>query len=254
MASKYQNLSQEEETETPENSRRYATQTATRARKTIYALSLGLGISVIFNIILILQLYGHNAHLEVRNFAGLERKVSVPIPHDNRTIDDDFWDDPQFDDYVGMVALGDEFTQEKGLLSSQRWPWDHSKGIYVVHGFHSLHCVRLLRETIMEYRDDKPHTWDISHVTHCLHVLHEDILCYADDLPRYTGALHAEAGHHVTSSGTGEIRICRDWDQLRRWAIENSACYKRPSDHYIPLLDRYKFCPDGSEPWKHNQD
>lgn len=190
------------------------------------------------------------------------------ILHDNRTIDDQFWNDPQFDYELGMVALEDSYVQEHGLLSAQRWPWDHTKGIYVVHGFHSLHCVvgytflsladvvanvcdlsqLLLRQSIMEFRDKKEQTWPLPHVTHCLHVLREDVLCYADDLPRYTGALHDEAGHIITSSGTGQVRMCRDWKQLREWAVRRSACYHRPPDHYIPLLDRYKSCPDGSTP------
>jgi hypothetical protein len=102
----------------------------------------------------------------------------------------------------------------------------------------------------MEFRDNKPITWFFEHVTHCLHVLREDVTCNADDLPRYTGRLHDEAGHSAISSGTGQMRKCRDWTKLRQFAIENSACYRRPLDHSIPLIDRYKFCPDGSKPWE----
>jgi Mycotoxin biosynthesis protein UstYa len=102
----------------------------------------------------------------------------------------------------------------------------------------------------MEYRANANQTWQTGHVTHCLHVLREDIICNADDLPRYTGRINAEAGNHIVSSGTGQIRMCRDWSQLREFALHNSACYRRPSDHIIPLLDRYKFCPDGSKPWE----
>ena len=72
---------------------------------------------------------------------GLQRNVPTPIPHDNRTIDDEMWDSPEFDTFVGMVALSDEFAEEKGLLRAQRFPWDSSKGIYVFHAYHSLHCV-----------------------------------------------------------------------------------------------------------------
>jgi hypothetical protein len=72
---------------------------------------------------------------------GLQRNIPTPIPHDNRTIDDEMWDAPEFDTFLGMVALSDEFTEEKGLLRAQRFPWDASKGIYVFHGYHSLHCV-----------------------------------------------------------------------------------------------------------------
>lgn len=102
----------------------------------------------------------------------------------------------------------------------------------------------------MEYRDKKTLSWLFSHVTHCLHVLREDVTCNVDDLPRYTGRLHNEAGKVEVSSGTGEIRMCRDWNKLREFALKNSACYRRPLDHHVQLIDRYKFCPDGSKPWE----
>lgn len=102
----------------------------------------------------------------------------------------------------------------------------------------------------MEHRDNLNQTWPFSHVTHCLHVLREDATCTADDTPRYTGRLHDESKHAEPSSGTGQIRMCRDWNKLRQFALDNSACYRRPIDHYIPLLDRYKNCPDGSKPWE----
>ena len=102
----------------------------------------------------------------------------------------------------------------------------------------------------MEYRDTENQTWPLKHVTHCLHVLREDTICNADDTPRYTGRLHSEAGHDKVSSGTGQIRMCRDWNKLRQFALDHSACYKRPLDHPISLLDRYKYCPDSSKPWE----
>jgi len=103
----------------------------------------------------------------------------------------------------------------------------------------------------MEYRDNKNQTWETAHVTHCLHVMREDTTCNADDTPRYSGALHAQAGHKAIFSGTGQTRMCRDWSQLRQWEIENSACYRRPEhNEHMPLLDRYKFCPDDRKPWE----
>jgi hypothetical protein len=102
----------------------------------------------------------------------------------------------------------------------------------------------------MQYRDNEHQTWPFGHVTHCLHVLREDATCNADDTPRYTGHLHAQENHTMLFSGVGQTRMCRDWSQLRQFAVEHSACYRRPSDHYLPLLDRYKDCPDGSKPWE----
>ena len=72
---------------------------------------------------------------------GLERNVEMTIPHDERPIDDPMWDNPEFDWNTGWVALDTQQATARGLPTSMHWPWDHSKGIYVLHGFHSMHCV-----------------------------------------------------------------------------------------------------------------
>lgn len=104
----------------------------------------------------------------------------------------------------------------------------------------------------MDYRDGKAQQWGEGHIAHCLHVLREDTACNADDTMRYTGRLHAMKDANTTGvySGVGQTRMCRSWDKLRDFAAEHSACYRRPTDHYVPLLDRYKNCPDGSKPWE----
>lgn len=79
--------------------------------------------------------------------AGLVRNISTPFSIDtlytnaNRTISDAAWSSPDLDSEVGLVALTDEYAKSKGLLPAQRWPWDHSKGIYILNGFHNLHCL-----------------------------------------------------------------------------------------------------------------
>lgn len=79
--------------------------------------------------------------------AGLVRNVSTPFiidklfTNENRTIADAAWSSPDLDSEVGLVALTNEYAKSKGLLPAQRWPWDHSKGIYILNGFHNLHCL-----------------------------------------------------------------------------------------------------------------
>ena len=63
------------------------------------------------------------------------------IPHDDRAMDDPMWDAPEFDWNVGWVALNSQEVKNKNIPSAMHWPWDESKSIYVLHGFHSLHCV-----------------------------------------------------------------------------------------------------------------
>lgn len=46
-----------------------------------------------------------------------------------------------------MIALTDEFARSKNLRTSQRFPWDKSRGIYLINGYHKLHC--LVRSSIL---------------------------------------------------------------------------------------------------------
>lgn len=41
----------------------------------------------------------------------------------------------------GVIALSDDYVASKNLLPAQRFPWDVTKGIYIVHGYHNLHCL-----------------------------------------------------------------------------------------------------------------
>ena len=72
----------------------------------------------------------------------------------------------------------------------------------------------------MQMHDKVPQTLHFSHVGHCLAAIREDIICNADDTPRYTGFANSP------SSGLGQIRMCRDWSELEKWAREHSACYR----------------------------
>lgn len=77
--------------------------------------------------------------------AQLTRDVSVPWTRTNSYFGkddgaaDQVWEDMSIDD--GTVALEDSYVERVGLPRSQRFPWDHNKGLYLVNGFHSLHCL-----------------------------------------------------------------------------------------------------------------
>ncbi len=83
--------------------------------------------------------------LNISPQANLERNVPVPFAkgtpytNPNETLADKLWDDINID--VGMVALPEEFVAAHGLPIAQRFPWDRSKGIYLLNGHHNLHCI-----------------------------------------------------------------------------------------------------------------
>lgn len=95
-------------------------------------------------------------------------------------------------------------------------------------------------------------TWNYAHTVHCLNILRESIMCNADDQPMYTGHLHDNVHHKEAVAGRGTIKMCRNWDTLVEWAHAHSACYTsiHRGDPNFLETDRYKHCPDDSRPWE----
>jgi len=163
----------------------------------------------------------------------------------NDTFRDELWQAINIDD--GMIALPDDFVRDTGLPVSQRFPWDESKGIYLLHGHHNLHCVRSVYISLMEYRKGLPQTRNFRHVIHCLDALRRDVICNADDTPRFT------TDDDVPETGHNQPRKCRSWDKLEQWAAQYNACYRyinetlTPSE--FPQIQRFVWCREGS-PYK----
>ena len=42
---------------------------------------------------------------------------------------------------VGMVAFDNAISKNMGLYSTEPFSWDSSKGVYMLEGYHSLHCL-----------------------------------------------------------------------------------------------------------------
>lgn len=78
-------------------------------------------------------------------YAGLEREMPVPyrdrtmFNSPNRSISDAAWDDWIVD--PGIVALPNNWVKGKMLPQAQHWPWDEDKGLYLLQGFHNIHCL-----------------------------------------------------------------------------------------------------------------
>lgn len=89
--------------------------------------------------------------------------------------------------------------------------------------------------------DGHPITWSAEHDAHCFDSLRQDAMCHADDTLLYT------SGHN--DAGVNQTRLCKDWDALRDWATERTACY-----HDIELSpetqgwgDRLGHCDGGDD-------
>ncbi|KAF3388054.1 hypothetical protein DPV78_012031 [Talaromyces pinophilus] len=213
--------------------------------------TLFLLISALLNIALVvLFVFGPHRQaptVEKSAFAGLSRTIARqwgPNNAINETEQDALWAATKYD--RGNIALSDTYAHSMGLPRAQRFPWDDEKGVYLINAYHNLHCVKTLRTALVEFRDGTRQSSPWAHVVHCLLVLRDEIMCDADDTPRYTGF------QPNRKSGLGQVRMCRDWTQLEKWADENSACWRHIGDSFgedVRELDRYRFCPEGS-PYK----
>lgn len=178
-------------------------------------------------------------------YAGLTRSYQEPYvkktlyTSDNETLQAEMWHNINID--AGMVALSDDWVSAHDLRRAQRFPWDHTKGVYLLHGFHNLHCVKIVYNALHEYKTSKPQSRNWHHVVHCLDALRQQTLCDADDTPRAT-----ERRAEVVT-GVGQYRKCRSWGALEQFARTHTACYRRPEnpEDGTPIVERFKHCPEG---------
>ena len=199
--------------------------------------------------------------------AGLQRNLTQSWTYHglydsgNSTMTDEAWENINID--AGSVALDSSYAEEMGLPRAQEFPWDRSKGLYYLNGYHNLHCLvgpscpssifegfhyahttekKEIRISYNRFRDGLPQNLDVSHILHCFDSLRQDIICNADDVPRYSG--FQPSG----STGRGQKHQCRDWNQLEEWANANTACWRyiQDSSPDFHLIEQYKFCPPGS--------
>lgn len=82
---------------------------------------------------------------KVLEIAGLERNIPVPFAwitdynSGNEKEVNKLWESMSID--KGIIAISIEEAAANNLPKSQPFPWDQDKGIYLVNGFHNLHCL-----------------------------------------------------------------------------------------------------------------
>ncbi|POS78534.1 hypothetical protein DHEL01_v203066 [Diaporthe helianthi] len=85
----------------------------------------------------------------------------------------------------GFVAIPHREAARAGLPAAEDFPDDGEKGVYVLAGFHELHCVMYLREVIQDLMAGKSVDDKAIHINHCYDALRQEIQCRASDYPLY---------------------------------------------------------------------
>ncbi|KAE8140862.1 hypothetical protein BDV38DRAFT_279838 [Aspergillus pseudotamarii] len=144
----------------------------------------------------------------------------------------------------GIIAIDKQQANVLGLPESQSFPWDVTKGIYILNAHHILHCIRNLYISIEEYRYNRPQSVTYPHILHCLDSIRVETMCAADDTLRYI-PLNNVSGY---KPGDGQKRKCRDWHQMQSFVDKHDPCYRYvfPGDDTVSNLERFKYCPNNS--------
>lgn len=151
-------------------------------------------------------------------------------------------------DYI-VVALDKEDAREKGLPLSADFPWDPTHSAYMITTMHSLHCLKSLHRSNLEYRHGVKQSYPTEHLIHCLDNVRQDLICSADDTPRFIPVDAKDSAH----TGIGQWRQCKDFSKLEQWGREHSACfsYNELITHELKEERGYphalQFCPADSK-------
>ena len=103
---------------------------------------------------------------------------------------------------------------------------------------------KLLWSELHKLSDGAPLT---SHVLHSLNVLWQDTLCAARTNPMTISEVFVRDQGLVEK--IGQIRQCRDWDELEKLRQKNSACFKSlgGARKHKEMIEEWQCCPEGSE-------
>ncbi|KAH8696759.1 hypothetical protein BGW36DRAFT_298046, partial [Talaromyces proteolyticus] len=110
--------------------------------------------------------------------------------------------------------------------NSQNWPdsisllGDDSKALFLLEAYHEVHGLGILRKVMSQsfsVVDFNKSESAQAHVAHCFDYLLQVVTCNADSHPLYTFS--------GTQVGYGQQHKCRDWNALRDFATEHSACF-----------------------------
>ena len=166
------------------------------------------------------------------------------------------------DTSAGEISVDAGWAQGHQLPESTPFFWDQDRRIYLVNGFHSLHCIvscealksedrdglltrfsqRKVRRSVTLAHHGKTQLDSYGHLVHCMDHLLQDILCWADDTPMYTSQTPG------AMTGLGQTRMCRSWEELSNWATSQSSCfaYINETQGVNAVIERFQFCPRGS--------
>lgn len=198
---------------------------------------------------------------------------NTPYSSPNDTEADPLWD--AISPAHGHIAVDHNWAEQHNWRTSMSVPGTNgSKGLYLLESYHQLHCLvsipgqtppraghsltraqKIVRETLLQLARGATPRYPVQHARHCMdyfrqvlplvslvlsssHPIYQFVMCHADNTPLYT------IGDHT--AGDGQTHVCKDWDALRNYATENSACF-RDRVAFETLEEQFGHCDDGTD-------
>ncbi|KAL6706178.1 hypothetical protein ACN47E_006094 [Coniothyrium glycines] len=178
------------------------------------------------------------------DLAQVERLPTAYVPfywhtawgNPNASDADALWDN--MNTAHGHIAVDHDWAATNNWTLSMDVPGKPGKGLYLLQAYHQLHCLRIVRSTLLSLSRKSPVQYPMHHALHCFDALRQHIICHADNTPLY--------GHGDGMAGDGQMHECKDWNALRNYATENTACF-RDGQPGMSLEDRFNHCDDGTD-------
>ncbi|KAJ6035978.1 hypothetical protein N7540_000257 [Penicillium herquei] len=124
---------------------------------------------------------------------------------------------PQLNDYHGIVSVTEEWAAQHGLPPSAPTPDTPGELVYQIDGFHAMHCLNtplwqhMIRENLLEnYHFDDWHTW------HCLEYIRHTLMCNVD-----ITLAGLDKDNLLGAESSYAIHTCRDYDAIVSWSVAN---------------------------------
>ncbi|KAI0398554.1 hypothetical protein F5Y17DRAFT_411055 [Xylariaceae sp. FL0594] len=160
----------------------------------------------------------------------------------NMTALDKLWDD--MDVNLGIIQL----PKDEHMGHTQTFPWDQSRGLYMLDSYHTLHCLKNIYTYVRQQSSPSSSSSSSSipvtpgHILHCIADIRLSVLCQAD------GTVLPFPGPETSPTSTTKRTCPRNWRDLEAYALRNSACFRRrdDGDPRHNTLYEYTDCPPSS--------
>ena len=115
----------------------------------------------------------------------------------------------------GVLSLPFSDPRVQHLPTTVAAPVRPGTGVYIVSGYHTLHCLTVLRSSLYHFRDGENQTEPFSHLVHCMDQIRQTMMCNLD-----TTLLAADDPDHFID---GQPHQCKDFWGLHRWMTEHAG-------------------------------